>query len=228
MYLSLRHLSAAFVHERFPSITATCAGLSLDLAADRLPVGPAAHYVMGGVVTDLDARTSIPGLYAAGEVAWTGVHGANRLASNSLLEGLVFGARAARAMVDDPAGIPSAPSSAVAAERPAWTEAMPSAAVRELMWTHVGLFRDRAQLEEANQRLEEAWQAFERDVLVAGASVRGSMHEAASRLTVARLMARAALRREESRGAHCRSDFPDRDDTHWKRHIVESRGEDPK
>ena len=96
VYLSLEHLDPDYVHARFPLIAEACRRAGLDLARDRIPVGPAAHYVMGGVETDLDGRTSIPGLFAAGEVACTGVHGANRLASNSLLEGLVFGARAGR------------------------------------------------------------------------------------------------------------------------------------
>ena len=93
-----KHLDPAYVHARFPLISEACRRAGLDLARDPIPVGPAAHYVMGGVSTDLDGRTTVPGLYAAGEVACTGVHGANRLASNSLLEGLVFGARAAKAM----------------------------------------------------------------------------------------------------------------------------------
>ncbi len=100
VYLSMAHLDPAWVRARFPTITAVCATAGLDLATDRIPVGPAAHYVMGGVQTDLMGRTTVPGLYAAGEVACTGVHGANRLASNSLLEGLVFGARAAQAMLE--------------------------------------------------------------------------------------------------------------------------------
>ena len=98
MFLSLQDLDPAYVHARFPLISEACRRAGLDLARDPIPVGPAAHYVMGGVSTDLDGRTTVPGLYAAGEVACTGVHGANRLASNSLLEGLVFGARAAKAM----------------------------------------------------------------------------------------------------------------------------------
>ena len=96
--MSLEHLDPDGVHARFPTIAAACRERGLDLARDRIPVSPAAHYVMGGVATDLWGRTTVPGLFAAGEVACTGVHGANRLASNSLLEGLVFGARAAQAM----------------------------------------------------------------------------------------------------------------------------------
>ena len=102
VFLTLAHLDPAYVRERFPTIAAMCAQAGLDLARDRIPVGPAAHYIMGGVDTDEWARTSVPGLFAAGEVACTGVHGANRLASNSLLEGLVFGARAAVAMTETP------------------------------------------------------------------------------------------------------------------------------
>src|SRR4030095_15441486 len=98
VFLSLDHLDPVFVHGRFPLIAEACRLAGLDLARDRVPVGPAAHYMMGGAVTDLDGRTTISGLFAAGEAACTGVHGANRLASNSLLEGLVFGARAADAM----------------------------------------------------------------------------------------------------------------------------------
>ena len=98
VFLSMAHLDHDYVRRRFPAITDACRQAGLDLATDRIPVSPAAHYVMGGVETDLDGRTSIAGLFAAGEAACTGVHGANRLASNSLLEGLVFGARAAAAM----------------------------------------------------------------------------------------------------------------------------------
>src|SRR5688572_747463 len=106
VYLSLQQLDPDYVHRRFPLISDACRRAGLDLARDPIPVGPAAHYVMGGVVTDLDGRTSVPGLFAAGEVACTGVHGANRLASNSLLEGLVFGARAADAMTRPPLAAP--------------------------------------------------------------------------------------------------------------------------
>ncbi|MGE4244315.1 FAD-binding protein, partial [Ramlibacter sp.] len=156
VYLSLAHLDGVFVRERFPTIARVCAQAGLDLATDPIPVSPAAHYLMGGVSTDLDGRTSVPGLFAAGEVACTGVHGANRLASNSLLEGLVFGERAARAMT----GPPRAAHLVEDAERVAVTPApgaLPTrAAVRDLMWRHVGLVREAGGLEPAVSQLQ-AW-----------------------------------------------------------------------
>ena len=155
IFLSLRHLDADEVHRRFPMIAATCLKAGFDLARDLIPVGPAAHYMMGGVETDLDGRTSVPGLFAAGEVACTRVHGANRLASNSLLEGLVFGARAGRAMAGPSrdAELPppmfrqsdtepaSRGASARCTENP--SDPMNEQDIRELMWKSVGLFRER-------------------------------------------------------------------------------------
>jgi L-aspartate oxidase len=228
VYLSLRHLRPDFVHDRFPSISAVCGAAGLDLASDPIPVGPAAHYFMGGLQTDLDARTSVPGLFAAGEVASTGVHGANRLASNSLLEGLVFGARAARAMrnwvrsADAASGeLAEAPASV-----PVPTHRTPAVLeVQDLMWRHVGLFRDRQGLATALAALDDAWRSLA-PALVEGASFDAAGWQAVSRLAVGRLVAKAALRREESRGAHFRSDFPSRDDTHWKRHSSDSLSED--
>src|SRR5208282_4250913 len=101
VYLDMTHLKAEYVKKRFPLIYATCQSYGVDITSDLVPVRPAAHYVMGGVKTDLEGRSSLAGLYVAGETACTGVHGANRLASNSLLEGLVFGARAGKTMLDD-------------------------------------------------------------------------------------------------------------------------------
>jgi L-aspartate oxidase len=228
VYLSLQHLDPEFVHARFPLIAAACRRAGLDLARDRIPVGPAAHYVMGGVWTDLDARTSVPGLFAAGEAACTGVHGANRLASNSLLEGLVFGARAGVAMrrwVEDGQSWPVA-TLPVATPSGAWSGAMmtPQVAaseVSDLMWRLVGLFRDRAGLDQAVARLDEVWVAL-RAPLDEGRRLDAAGWRALTILSVARLTARAARRREESRGAHFRSDFPARDDIHWKRHVSET------
>ncbi len=207
VYLSMQHLDSQWVRSRFPTITDTCRSAGLDLATDRIPVGPAAHYVMGGVQTDLWGRTTVPGLYAAGEVACTGVHGANRLASNSLLEGLVFGARAAQAMLE-PFGTP--PLERLEPVEPLERSgALPDEAhVRGLMWNSVGLWREAALLQTAVEALDEWYAALGED-----------RSRIAALVTVGRLMARAALRREESRGGHARADFPARDDVKFKIHL---------
>jgi L-aspartate oxidase len=228
--LTLAHLDAAYVRRRFPTITAMCASFGLDLARDSIPVGPAAHYMMGGVDTDEWGRTSLPGLFAAGEVACTGVHGANRLASNSLLEGLVFGARAAVAMQQPALAAAMKPDRAVAAIPVASSRAghrslgpLASSAVRDMMWRDAGLFRTGDGLLAAVEQFEAAYA----DAL-AGMAPDGSATPDAWRhlnlVTVARLIARAALRREESRGGHFRGDFPRRDDGHWTRHLADVRG----
>jgi len=224
VYLSMQHLDPAWVRGRFPTIAAACCEAGFDLATDRVPVGPAAHYVMGGVETDLWGRTTVPGLLAAGEVACTGAHGANRLASNSLLEGLVFGARAAQAMLLPPEAGEMGGARPV---RQVWPVGQvgeivrrPSEAeVRDLMWTAVGLVRQRATLKAAMEKLD-AWSAA-----ISPGVERGGLSAAdwrlASIVTVGRLMARAALRREETRGGHARTDFPARDDVNFKVHIGE-------
>ncbi len=229
VYLTMAHLDPGFVRERFPMIARACAEAGLDLARDPVPISPAAHYIMGGVETDLDGRTSLAGLFAAGEVACTGVHGANRLASNSLLEGLVFGARAAEAMQSravkaraasstftEAAGALSDAARAFTARED--TSALPlESEVRDLMWRHAGLVRDREGLEQATARLA-AWFAAvsaARPDHIADAGFR----RVNSIVTVGFLIARAALRREESRGGHFRADFPAHDDLHWKRHV---------
>jgi L-aspartate oxidase len=232
IFLVLSHLDPGYVESRFPVIADTCRQHGLDLARDPIPVGPAAHYVMGGVETDLDGRTSIPGLFAAGEVACTGVHGANRLASNSLLEGLVFGARAGLAMAHDAANRGPLPEPPDNEAGPAGGEVEVfggrsrdrAAEIQDLMWADVALFRDRVGLTAAVQVLDAEWAALA-PVVDAGARLDRETWRTASLLTVGRLIARAALRREESRGAHFRTDFPGRDDLHWKRHVSEMRSE---
>jgi L-aspartate oxidase len=225
VFLSLRALDPDYVHERFPLIADACRRAGLDLARDPIPVGPAAHYVMGGVVTDLDGRTTVPGLFAAGEVACTGVHGANRLASNSLLEGLVFGARAGRGMkgantreIDAAPGVTRTENEGpgIVREPPPTIDRM-----RDVMWRDVGLFRSREPLQRAVGELESAWQTVTRRIR-RGAQLTVDEWKSANLLTVARLIARAALRREESRGAHYRDDYPERDDIHWKKQISET------
>jgi L-aspartate oxidase len=225
VFLTLAHLDPDFVTRRFPTITAMCRQVGLDLARDPIPVGPAAHYMMGGVDTDEWGRTSVPGLFAAGEVACTGLHGANRLASNSLLEGLVFGARAARAMIEPPRAAPlernrrlqrsSRASSGDEGVSRAVDLPTTIPAIQALMWRSVGLFRGRTGLQTAVARLEAA------AALPSPSTVEGSRQR--NLLTVATLIARAALRREESRGGHFREDFPERDDIHWRVHLADEQ-----
>lgn len=230
IYLSVAHLPADLTLSHFPVIAETCRQAGLDLTRDPLPVSPAVHYVMGGVVTDLDGRTSVPGLFAAGEVACTGVHGANRLASNSLLEGLVFGARAGAAMAGPAQArhewasgrlhrcVAPAPRAASGAGTAGAASAAPEESIPALAWRCLGLVRDAGRLEEAFARTSSALARL-------SDAPPGSLAAAESRslITVAYLMAVAALRREESRGGHYRADFPARDDDRWQIHCVDVR-----
>jgi L-aspartate oxidase len=223
VYLDLTALQAEFVRRRFPRIYQTCLSYGVDLTTDLVPVRPAAHYAMGGVRTDLEGRTHIRGLYAAGEVACTGVHGANRLASNSLLEGLVFGARAGKAMVADwvattshthkPRLQPTATSRATPPAPPCASPDPVRTAVQNLMWEHVGILRDRQGLLQALDRLEQLSPSVPPQLDRPG-------WETYNLWLLARAVARCALAREESRGSHYRSDFPYRDDERFARHSV--------
>ena len=231
VFLRLTHLDPSRIRERFPTIADMCRQVGLDLATDPIPVGPAAHYLMGGIDTDEWGRTSIAGLYAAGEAACTGVHGANRLASNSLLEGLVFGARAAIAMLQPPSAAVKKPDrveaggSGLEAHVPGPQPSVSSldiTVVRDLMWQSAGLFRTREGLTAAARTLDAAYAALG-DLLRQTRPTGADWWRRFNLLTVARLIARAALRREESRGGHFREDFPARDDLHWKVHLVDRR-----
>jgi L-aspartate oxidase len=221
VYLDLTHLNEAHIRRRFPRIYATCLQYNVDIASELVPIRPAAHYAMGGVRTDLQGRASLPGLYAAGEAAGTGVHGANRLASNSLLEGLVFGARAGRRMRDElkvPARKASALPPAAYSNGPVRIPAETSVSqLQELMWKEAGIVRTGSGLKQAITRLEE---------MGGQVSHPQSRREFEARnLQIAGLLvARSALAREESRGAHYRTDFPDHNDAKFRKHSV-VRGE---
>jgi L-aspartate oxidase len=214
VYLDMRHVTGIDLTKRFPGISRFLALHGLSLAHDLIPVRPAAHYLMGGVKTDVDGRTSLEHLYAAGEAACTGVHGANRLASNSLLEGLVFGARAGASMREASrvnAGTPPAPPQ-LAEEQPANTSEL-LRNLQQQMWQNAGLLRDAAGLTAMKQEVERM------RANIARAPERASL-ELANLHAVAELIVLSALAREESRGAHYRNDFPRRDDAHFAVHSV--------
>lgn len=213
VYLDMRHLDRAFVVRRFPRIHNTCLLYNVDIARDLIPVSPAAHYTMGGVRTDTFGRSSIAGLYGAGEVTCTGVHGANRLASNSLLEGLVFGARAGQAAASE------APPSVDIAEPRDWDYGAEAdwriddatrSQVKRVMWERVGIVRSEQGLQSALVELDRI-------------AARPLNTRSWNFVTLARLVAEAALERRESRGAHHRSDYPAADDTNFKRHTLQQK-----
>ncbi|HET6212590.1 MAG TPA: L-aspartate oxidase [Micromonosporaceae bacterium] len=210
VYLDARHLGGEFLANRFPTIVASCRAAGIDPAAEPIPVAPAAHYASGGVRTDLDGASSIPGLYACGEVACTGVHGANRLASNSLLEGLVFARRIARHLIRTlPA--PAAPSNR---EAPQWiVDAEVREPLQRAMTGGAGVLRSAASLAGTAGSLTGL---SERRAAPDTAS-----WEATNLLTVAAALVAAAARREETRGCHWREDFPDADDA-WLGHLYTS------
>ncbi len=227
VYLDLTHLSRTFLEGRFPGIYAACQGWGLALERDRIPVRPAAHYAMGGIRTDREGQSSLAGLYAAGEAACSGVHGANRLASNSLLECLVFGYRAARAMARcEPIPIPAAsPDSPLAppgrhetAEWPVEQIQAQLAQLRARMAQAAGVLRDGDLM-----RQTLAWiQSQPRYVSASGAAGR----EWNSLRPLAELLLRAGLHRRESRGAHWRADYPSLDAKLNQRHtVIASDGE---
>jgi L-aspartate oxidase len=233
VFLDMTKKDAEFLKHRFPLIYSTCLSYGLDLAADMAPVCPAAHYMMGGVKTDLWGRTSVPGLYCAGETADTGVHGANRLASNSLLEGLVFGARSGQAMMQDapvskrtkmtlpgsPAPKPGETANLVPVV-PKPQKMTPNAAllktIRDIMWNKVGILR-------GGKELAEALGLFATLELPRSAHPGRVEHELRNLYVLATVIARSGLAREESRGSHYRSDFPYRDDEKFQKHSVISK-----
>jgi L-aspartate oxidase len=222
VHLDMRHVKGVDLRERFPGISAFLARYELDLSRDPIPVRPAAHYMMGGIRSDLEGRTSVQGLYAAGEAACTGVHGANRLASNSLLEGLVFGARAAQAMLSDGLRLICAEAVQLPTDPPTQSEGAELeariAALQKAMWNHAGLLRDEATLRQGAAAQAEN-EAFVRELARRGRASRRLM-EAQALCQVSRAIVESALARKESRGAHFRNDFPRREDQRFGRHSI--------
>ncbi len=216
--LDLTHLAPGFVKKRFPRIFDTCLKYEIDIAKMQIPVSPAAHYMMGGIKTDLDGKTSIRGLFAAGETACTGVHGANRLASNSLLEGLVYGYRTARAAAVY--GLQSRdvmPATGPDTASPGGTDASLDIAdtkktIRDIMWESAGIIRSANSLADARQRLMAM-----KEIMGINFDSRSGV-ELRNLLTVAIMITEAALSREGSVGAHYRSDFPSRGSA-WQKHL---------
>ncbi len=216
VFLDMTAMSEEFLKERFPKIYETCKFYNLNIAKDLLPVSPASHYCMGGIRTDLHGRSTLQGLYAAGEVTCTGVHGANRLASNSLLEGLVFGARAGEAMIKDNSKFKiqdskfKNPQSEILNLESGISTAVKKR-VKRVMWERVGILREEDSLKRALQEFEQISQ---------------SNLSTSSRnfVTLAKLVATSALWREESRGGHFRTDFPERNDATWDKHSIQKLG----
>ncbi|MFJ6568606.1 L-aspartate oxidase [Streptomyces sp. NPDC091292] len=223
MYLDARHFGAAMWEHRFPTVLAACRAHGLDPVTEPIPVAPAAHHASGGVRTDEYGRTTVPGLYACGEVACTGVHGANRLASNSLLEGLVYAERIAADIAGT--GHHARAALPVAHPRtPAHPLLAPEArfAIQRIMTDGAGVLRSAASLDRAAEQLRllhtEAKDALAENGKTAEPGV--DTWEATNLLCVARVLVAAAQRRAETRGCHWREDHPERDDTAWRRHIV--------
>jgi L-aspartate oxidase len=222
VWLDARHLGEAVLRARFPMIFETCLEAGYDLSRDLIPVAPAAHYSIGGIRVDIDGGTSVPGLYASGECACSGLHGANRLASNSLLEGLVLSRRIVRALqpscswrrqrITHPAeGEPQSPDLAPTRE-----------ALQAAMSGSVSVYRTEARLAGAGGALDRLCDVLD-DVPVTPSDL-----ETQNMVTLADLTAHAARYRTESRGAHWRDDFPERDDEHWRVHTVWRRGAKPR
>ncbi len=218
VYLDLSHLDPAFVKTRFPGIAVACAKFGIDITCDRIPVRPGAHYMIGGVTVDTEGRTSLSGLWAAGEVTSSGLHGANRLASNSLLENLVYGAHAglgassaAMELDDNYRALPLA-NFPVAKRDEYLDRADIRNALKSLMWRFVGVRRTEQELLESLRSVEQ-WQRY----VLFRQFEEADGWELQNMLTIARVIVRSALRRQESRGVHYRTDFPKSEQAWLKR-----------
>jgi L-aspartate oxidase len=227
VYLDLSHLDAERVVGRFPGIAEACRKFGLDITRDRIPVRPGAHYMIGGLTVDREGRTTLPGLWAAGEVTSTGLHGANRLASNSLLESLVYGAYAgqgaaceAEQMPDEFLALPLENQSLADATEPLDVGDIRNS-LQSLMWRAAGVRREGRQLREAAQTIDNWWR-----YVLPRQFTRPAGWELQNLLTAARVLVEAALTREESRGVHLRVDFPETDDAHWCKRLSFVRRDD--
>ena len=224
VYLDLTHLDPQMVRARFPGILATCAEFDLDITRDRIPVRPGAHYMMGGLTVDAEGRTTLPGLWAAGEVTDSGLHGANRLASNSLLEAVVYGAHAGEGASAAAAGLDDSFTALMVHNRPVESVGEPlnladiRNSLKSLMWRNVAVRRSAEGLEDAAESLER-WCRY----VLSRQFPDPIGWELQNMLCVSRLMIRAATLRQETRGAHVRTDFPETDDEHWKQHTTFQR-----
>jgi len=222
VYLDLTHLKKTYIKKRFPHISKFCIAYGIDIRNDFIPVRPSAHYFIGGIKTDLWGQTNIKNLFACGETASTGVHGANRLASNSLLEGLVFGARCGKKIIEVCNGRKN--------KNIKFKYKFPQKAdilidkydlkrsIRSLMWRNVGIEREEKQLKYAYEKLKN-WEkyAFLKEFYDKDG------FEALNMLIVAKLITYSALKRRESRGTHYRLDYPSSDDKNWKKHLFHTR-----
>jgi L-aspartate oxidase len=222
--LDVTHMDPAQTRERFPAIHRTCLGRGIDITTDPIPVVPAAHYMCGGVVTNLNGQTDIKNLYACGEVAQTGLHGANRLASNSLLEAVVFANRSIESTLSDRALRDPMP------EVPDWDDSdtfdveewilmcHDTDEIRDLMWDYVGIVRSDMRLRRANHRLELIWSEVEE--FYRRTHVTEDLIELRNMVSVAALVVRCAMERKESRGLHYTTDFPEQNDEEYLRDTV--------
>lgn len=219
VYLDFTHESTDMVKNRFPTIYETCLQFGLDLSSDWIPVAPASHYMMGGVETDLHGETTVKRLFACGEVSSTGVHGANRLASNSLSEAIVFGRRIVEKVLKlkDRAPLPESTGESLRREPVTQAIVEKKLKLQKIMVRYAGLKRNAKGLQKGYEELKRQIHIFDSML------TKREEFEFANMLNLALLVSRAAEMREESRGGHYRDDFPERDDLVWRKHVVFNR-----